>query len=44
LEFYKTLNDSFYVKKEWVDVRPIPQQDSWFENVWNEYMKDNIIR
>ncbi len=32
------------VQKNWVDVRPIPREDTWFENVWNEYMKDKIIR
>jgi hypothetical protein len=32
------------VKKEWVDVRPLPDEDTWFENVWNKYMKDEIVR
>lgn len=38
------LDENFDVKKQWVDIRPIPQEDSWFENVWNEFMKDNIVR
>lgn len=38
------LDDSFNVKKQWIDVRPIPDEDTWFENVWNNYMKDEIIR
>lgn len=38
------LDDNFNIKKQWIDVRPIPQEDSWFENVWNEYMKDNIVK
>ena len=38
------LDDHFDVKKQWVDVRPIPQEDSWFENVWNEYLSDKIVR
>ncbi len=25
------------VEKNWVDVRPIPQRDGWFERVWAEY-------
>lgn len=29
---------------EWVPVRPIPEEESWFENVWNAYMKGEIIR
>jgi succinate dehydrogenase/fumarate reductase flavoprotein subunit len=42
LEIY--LDDNSNVNKQWVAVRPIPQEDSWFENVWNEYLRDNIIR
>ena len=36
--------DGQQVNKKWVDVRPIPDEDIWFENVWNEYLKDNVIR
>jgi succinate dehydrogenase/fumarate reductase flavoprotein subunit len=32
------------VRKEWVDVRPLPDGDTWFENVWNKYLKDEIVR
>jgi succinate dehydrogenase/fumarate reductase flavoprotein subunit len=32
------------VEKEWVDIRPIPQDETWFENVWNQFLKNNIIR
>ncbi|UCE08600.1 MAG: oxidoreductase, partial [bacterium] len=39
-----SLDENFNVKKQWIDVRPIPQEDSWFENVWNEFMKDNIVK
>lgn len=28
----------------WRQVRPIPQEDSWFENVWNAYRKGDIIQ
>ena len=42
LEIY--LDEKLRVKKQWVDIRPIPQEDSWFENVWNQYMKDQIIK
>ncbi len=27
----------------WDQVRPLPQEDSWFENVWNKYLNDQII-
>ena len=32
------------VEKAWVDIRPIPEEDTWFENVWNDYMRDRIVR
>jgi len=32
------------VEKSWVDVRPVPSGDSWFENVWNDFLKDRIVR
>lgn len=32
------------VRKEWVGIRPIPREDSWFENVWNRFRKNNIIQ
>jgi succinate dehydrogenase/fumarate reductase flavoprotein subunit len=32
------------VKKRWVEVRPIPSEDSWFENVWNDFLRDRIVR
>ena len=28
----------------WQNIKPIPQEDSWFENVWNAYRRDEIIR
>lgn len=27
----------------WRPVRPIPQEDNWFENVWNAYLNNDII-
>jgi hypothetical protein len=42
LEIYLDKNTN--VKKQWIDIRPIPLEDVWFENIWNEYMKDNIIK
>jgi len=37
------LEEDFSVKKQWVDVRPIPEENTWFENVWNKYMRDEIV-
>ena len=28
----------------WNEVKEIPQDDNWFENVWNKYMKHEIIK
>ncbi len=38
-----SLDKQGIVQKEWVDIRPIPEEDTWFENVWNRYMNDEII-
>ena len=35
---------AFCCRAEWKQVRPVPQEDNWFENVWNEYMKGDIIK
>ncbi|MGD8536421.1 MAG: FAD-binding protein, partial [Candidatus Aminicenantes bacterium] len=39
-----SLDENAKVKKQWVDIRPIPQEETWFENVWNEYRQDKIIK
>ena len=31
------------VRKTWAPVRPLPAADSWFETVWNDFMKDRIV-
>jgi succinate dehydrogenase/fumarate reductase flavoprotein subunit len=38
------LDEGAKVKKQWVDIRPIPQEETWFENVWNEFRQDKIIK
>jgi succinate dehydrogenase/fumarate reductase flavoprotein subunit len=37
------LSEGVKAKKQWVDIRPIPEEDTWFENVWNEYLKGKIV-
>ena len=32
------------VRKRWVDVRPIPDVDGWFETVWSDYRHDRIVQ
>ncbi|MCL2616934.1 MAG: FAD-binding protein [Defluviitaleaceae bacterium] len=34
--------DASNVSHRWEAVRPIPQDDGWFENVWREYRDDKI--
>jgi len=38
------LDDAGNVTKEWVGVRPVPAAESWFENVWNDHLRDRIVR
>ena len=38
------LEKDMSVRKDWVDVRSIPSEDTWFENVWNAYLRDEIVR
>jgi len=42
LEIY--LDEDSTLKKQWVDIRPIPQEKLWFEKLWKEYREDNIIK
>jgi len=39
-----SLDSGSNVIKQWVDIRPIPQGDTWFENVWNRYLRDDIVK
>lgn len=32
------------LKKEWVKVRPIPDQDHWFETIWKDFRENKIIK
>ncbi len=36
--------EAYQCKSEWKPVRPVPEEDNWFENVWNQYMKGDIIK
>jgi len=39
-----TLSNKKRILKQWVKIRPIPQEEAWFENVWHEFRKNNIIK
>ena len=32
------------VHKRWVDIRPIPDVNGWFETVWSDYRHDRVVR
>lgn len=38
------LDENFEPAKHWVDIRPIPEEDGWFETIWHAYVQDQIIR
>ncbi len=38
------LDEKGNIRKRWVGIRPIPVEEPWFENVWNAYKKDNIVK
>ncbi len=39
-----SLDEKGKVCKRWVAVRSIPDTEEWFENVWNAYRRDDIIK
>jgi hypothetical protein len=39
-----SMDDDHEIMKKWVPIRPIPKENLWFENVWNDYLNDNIIK
>ncbi len=39
-----SLDENGRVVKQWTEVRPIPDVDAWFENVWRDYREDRIVR
>ena len=38
------LDDQGNIHKQWVDVRPIPQENPWFEEVWHQYRTGNLTK
>jgi succinate dehydrogenase/fumarate reductase flavoprotein subunit len=38
-----SLDESLSVKKKWVDIRPIPREEQWFENLWEDYREGKIF-
>ena len=38
------LNDADRVDSNWVEVRPVPKPEAWFERVWRAFLDDDVIR
>jgi len=39
-----SLDEKGTVNRKWVNIRPIPRAEGWFENVWKDYREDRIVR
>ncbi|OGD22834.1 MAG: oxidoreductase [Candidatus Aminicenantes bacterium RBG_16_63_16] len=39
-----SLDENGRVIKQWVEVRPMPGVDAWFEDVWRDYREDRVVR
>ncbi|MCP4725380.1 MAG: FAD-binding protein [bacterium] len=37
-------NDDLSINKKWVDVRPVPDEDLWFEKIWKDFREGKIIK
>ncbi len=38
------LGEQAEIETDWVDIRPIPDEDVWFETVWDDYVEDRIFK
>ena len=38
-----SLEEKGRVKKDWVDIRTIPDDEAWFENVWSDFRAGRVI-
>lgn len=39
-----SVDEQLSVKKKWVEVKPVPREDHWFESLWEDYRDDNIVK
>jgi hypothetical protein len=37
------MDENGELSKDWVDIRPIPREESWFENIWKDFLADNFF-
>ncbi len=38
-----SLDENGTVVREWMEIRPIPMEENWFETVWEEFREDRIV-
>jgi hypothetical protein len=38
-----SLRDEVGIEKRWLDIRPIPDDDGWFETVWDDFRNDRTV-
>ncbi|UCD75537.1 MAG: FAD-binding protein [Phycisphaerales bacterium] len=38
-----SVDDAATVYKRWVDVRPVPREERWFERVWRDHLDDRVV-
>jgi succinate dehydrogenase/fumarate reductase flavoprotein subunit len=38
------MEEDFEPAHRWVDIRPVPEDHGWFENVWKDYEQNRVIR
>jgi succinate dehydrogenase/fumarate reductase flavoprotein subunit len=38
------LENGLQLRKRWVEIRPIPEDEGWFETIWRDYSHDRIVR
>ena len=39
-----SLTENFKIIKNWLDIRPIPREELWFESVWEDFRNNNIVK
>lgn len=40
----KIVDDNYICNVEWKDITNIPNEENWFESVWNKFMNNDIIK
>jgi len=38
------IDEKLRLHKSWVNPRPVPKKESWFEDIWKEFRENNVIK